>query len=285
MKILPDLRILGTLGVVLILALLAFLWPRQGEALHAAGPGRSLAEYRVHRMPKDLPQVWRDELANRLENSPEVSLLDPRAGDRVRELLSRVSWVDPASLEVVVDAPEGIQVHFRNRIPRFRLVRQGRRLGIASQLGVVLPEGIPEDLARGLFAVELDPGSPVPAPGRACADPVLQEAGRALPELLALYHGLQLNLTGVRRRTGALPGEASLPAPLAFEFHDGGILNYGYAASTRAPGEPDPRVKYRRLARLLELFPELRGLSRIDLDLPRVRVWDEAGEEVALPPI
>jgi len=248
----------------------------------SAGLRRRLSDFRVERLPVALPEPWRREMAEVLARGPEISLLDPRAPALARELLLGVSWVDPASVQVDLQLPEGLRAVFRPRQVTYRVQREGRTAGVVSDAGVLLPEGYPEKWLLSVPAVPLTPGFELPPAGRKLADPLVRAALDARDEFYALRKETGLDLMRIEREEG-FPPEARVPPPLSFVTAEGAEIFWGRPDAARDPLGVPLEVKARRLAAVLRAWPGLRGVGRVVLDRPLLRIFDDRGRPLALP--
>ncbi|MFQ5748010.1 MAG: hypothetical protein ACE5H3_00970 [Planctomycetota bacterium] len=248
----------------------------------SAGLRRRLSDFRVERLPVALPEPWRREMAAALARGSEISLLDPRAPALARELLLGVSWIDPATVQVELQLPEGLRAVFRPRQVTFRVQREGRTVGVVSDGGVLLPEGYPEKWLLSVPAVPQTPGFELPPPGRRLADPLVRSALNARDEFYALRRETGLDLMRIEREEG-FPLEARVPPPLSFVTAGGAEIFWGHPEAARDPLGVPLEVKARRLAAVLRAWPGLRGVGRVVVDRPLLRILDDRGRPLALP--
>ncbi|TAH36351.1 MAG: hypothetical protein EYC70_11135 [Planctomycetota bacterium] len=274
---------LAALAAVLALVLLgAGLWRRGALTVPAGAARRSLACYRVERMPP-VPEAWWSQLRARLDAAPTLSLLDPQASAIVSGLFQEVAWIDPASVEVQARLPEGFRVLFLPRRPLLQLTDGPAVAAVVDRAGVVLPAGVPEAALGELLAVPLDRNVTLPEAGRALADPLLAEALRAAPEAYALRQELGLDLARIERQRD-YPAEApGVPPALSFVLRDGRSILWGRSEAAGATLTPPRARKEARLRALLARYPQLHGVQTVVLDRERVRALDASGADLPLP--
>lgn len=274
-------RALG-FGLILALALLAW-WAAslQGTGVQA-GELRRLSWYRVERLPADLPAAWRAELEQALAAAPEVELLGPDALPAAARVLRGLSWVDPDSVATRLRLPEGIEIDFEPRVLGVAVLDRGRLVPL-SRDGVVLSPGLPRELLALLAVVRAEEDGALPEVGRRVADPLLQEALRAVFEFDAVRTALNGDLVAIERQPGYPRGADGVPPALAFVTRGGCRLHWGRTAVSRDPGGIPAALKLDRLARVLAFRPALAGLRHVVLDGPRVHLVDAGGAELALP--
>lgn len=275
-------RLQAWLALTLLLALALVL----GLPGRGAGPRlRSVASYRVERLPAELPEPWWELLQARLAEGPVVALEDPGAAERIRTWLLAVPWIRPDSLQVLPALPDGFQVRFRPRRPRLAVLRDGRRVAVLAADGTVLPPGVPEHYLALMAGVQVEPEVRVPPVGRRVADPLLQEALRCAEEFYRVREHTGLPLVAMRRREGYPVEAASVPPPITFVLEDGRHIQWGRNAGWQDPVLPGLTLerKVARLARILQVYPELRGVYRLTLDRARVQAWDDRARPLPLP--
>jgi len=251
-----------------------------GEAMDLP---RDLSQVRFDQLPEDLPQAWRTQLEAELAGAPRMSLLDPRAVEAARDLLLRVTWIDPESIAVRSALPDGLQVDFRPRTPRLAVTRNGSLAGVVSADGAVLPGGLPAAWTERYLSVPLDETRALGAPGSKVADSLLQEALAVWQEADFLRDRVGLQVASIERQSGYPREAAGVPPALSFRLADGREIAWGRAASSRDPfGVPLAR-KMERLRRVLEVYPDLAGVDRLVLDYPDLKLYDPKGEAIPLP--
>lgn len=270
-------------GILLFAAVAAGCAPPE-----AAGAPRPLARVRHDRLPEHLPAAWAAQIDEAAAALPARALADPDAVARVRDCLLRVPWVDPVSIEVAPNLPDGIRASYRPRRPRLLLVRAGEPLGLLASDGVLLPPGFDTVPLEHFLTVPLEEGEP-PAPGARCADPLVQEAVAAAVEALWVRDDLGVPITGIRRRPGVPRSVAGVPPELSFVCADGREIFWGWsAASTATVGPPEAvrvplEVKGERMRRVVERWPGLEGLARVEVDRAILRVVDASGRVEEIP--
>lgn len=277
----------GIAPALLLLLLLAACGG--GSAMEAK---RDLSHFRVDQVPRipgGLPQEWGMQFDAVLAAAPALELGDARTPQVVQDLLSQVSWIDPKTIEVKVALPDGLRVSYRPKLPQLAIARGQRPVAAIAQDGTVLPAGLSEAALEGLLFVSLDAAVEMPAAGKRCADPLVQEAFRLWVEADTVADLTGLPIVEIQRRS-EYPQQADGIAPaMSFILHDGTEICWGRARDTADPSSVDSlgkpltiERKAMRLALVLEQYPELQGVGRVDLDFPMVKVFDASLKRLPL---
>ena len=254
---------------------------------------RSLANLRIDQVPAfpgGLPRKWAKQFDEVLATLPELSVSDPTSLTVAHDALLQLPWVDRESLVVEPALPEGLRAYFRPLRPCLTVTQAGRPVAaLAYEDGRVLPAGIDATVLAQFLEVPLDPGTELPVAGRIPADPLLQEARRLFPEVDEIRRLTGLPIVRLQRKSG-YPIQADGIAPAMSFWLDTGVeISWGRARDTFDPYALDStgsrltmEAKALRLRAVLEQFPLLMGLSRVVLDEPVVKVYDEHGQLVEL---
>ncbi|RMH01196.1 MAG: hypothetical protein D6702_12045 [Planctomycetota bacterium] len=277
-----DRRLPAAVGALLLLLLAWWAVTLQHGGVEA-GEVRSLSRYRIEKLPARLPEAWRHQLDQALAAAPAVRLLDPQAPAAAAAALRSLPWIDPDSVEARLQLPDGIAVDFRPRRLGVAVLCRGRYTVVALD-GTVLPEGLPTASLAFLARVPLADPEALPEPGLRVADPLVQEALRAVYEFDAAREVLAGDLVAIERQPGYPPATPGVPPALAFVTRRGCRLHWGRSAASRDPFGVPAELKLRRLAAVLRFRPGLAGLAHVVLDGPRVRLYDQDGGEVLPPP-
>lgn len=259
------------------LIFVGYLWRWDGHSLEAALKGRSIRDFQVRQLPQNLPDEWRDELSRRLNRLPDIPILDAKAEALLREAFSQVSWIRPETVDVQWQTPAGLNVIFEPRSPLLGVMKDGSRIAVTSRDGTILPPGLPAEVQDKLLIVLVDHEMEVPAPGRRMADPLVQEAIRAAPEIYALRHQTQLPIQRLLRQHEYPIAAVGIPPPLSLQLQDGKEIYWGRAEQSRDPLSPNLTTKVVRLEAVLEEYPRLDGLRRVVLDRPRLHLYGLQG--------
>ncbi|KAA3605406.1 MAG: hypothetical protein DWQ01_18960 [Planctomycetota bacterium] len=272
-------------GVLLgaVLVMVWAYWVGREPGLEAAARDRSLQHYRIDRYPELLPQAWKEELLARLEQAPDLSLLDPKALEVARELLASVSWIQPESIQVSLQLPEGLKLRYRPRSPLIQISVQGHRGPVLAADGTVLPPGLPAALADTILLVPLDPGDQLPEAGRQVASPLLQEALEVAVEAYALRRKSGLPIRRLERQPGYPANSPGVPPPFCLVLEDGTEIWWGRSEAAQDPFAPSLEQKIARLVTTLRRYPDLLGLRRVVLDQPILKLFDSRNQPIAVP--
>ncbi|MHC4380453.1 MAG: cell division protein FtsQ/DivIB [Planctomycetota bacterium] len=253
---------------------------------------RALSDFRVDQVPRipgGLPQEWGSQFDAVMAEAPSLELGDARTPQVVQDLLSRVDWIDPKTIEVKVALPDGLRVSYRPKLPQLAIARGQRPVAAIAQDGTVLPAGLSAAAMEGLLFVSLDSDVDLPAAGKHCSDPLVQEAFRLWVEADTVADLTGLPIVEIQRRS-EYPRHADGIAPaMSFILHDGTEICWGRARDTADPSAVDSlgkpltiERKAMRLALILEQYPELQGVGRVDLDFPMVKVFDASLQRLPL---
>lgn len=243
-----------------------------------------LSQMQVHQVPGipgGLPSAWAAEFDAVVAEAPTMAMSDPRSLGVVHDLLTRVTWIDPASIEVAMALPEGVRVSYLPKMPRLVLAQGQEPRHVLAEDGTLLPDGLDMDLLAGFFYVSLDADSELPEVGRRCSDPVVQEAFRLWTEADTLIDLTGLPIVAIQRRSDYPRHTPGMAPAMSFLLQDGTEICWGRAHGTPDPHSTDSRGeplglerKVQRLALVLKQFPNLNGVSRLVLDDPQVKVFD-----------
>ncbi len=244
---------------------------------------RDLSQLRFDQLPKNLPAAWQAQLSDAFVGAPEMSLMDPGAMDEVRDRLSRVAWIDPSSVRVASALPDGLRVKYRPRVPRLIVTSNAVPVGILARDGTLLPEGIPDSLAVKYMKVPLEPGEVLPPIGGRVANALLQEALDVADEAYTLRTASGLQIASIERQSGYPLNAGGVPPALCFRLADGREIGWGRAESSDDPSGQSLARKVVRLREVLEAFPDLVGVHRIQLDYPELHLYGPDGVELPLP--
>ena len=276
-------RLLGTAAVT-ALALLGW-W-----AAHLVGGGveagemRSLSRYRVESLPERLPERWQQQLTAALAAAPEVELLEPDSLLVAERVLKGLAWIAPESVRARLRLPDGIELEFQPRVLGVAVLQQGRLMPVSLD-GTVLPAGLSTDHLSFLARIPAEGQDTLPEPGGRVADPLIQEALRAVYEFDAVRQLLGGDLIGIERQPGYPRNAAGVPPAMAFVTRGGCRLHWGRSDESRDPRGVPAELKIQRLAVVLRAYPALQGIAHVLLDAPRVRLLDPSGAELRLPEV
>ncbi len=276
-------RLLATAAVT-ALALLGWWAAHLNGGGVEAGEMRPLSNYRVEALPERLPELWQLQLHQALAAAPEVELLGPDAPLVAARVLKDLPWIDPESVEARLRLPEGIELDFQPRVLGVAVLDQGRLVPVSLD-GTVLPEGLETRHLGFLARVPAEREDSLPAEGGRVADPLIQEALRAVYEFDAVRELLGGNLVAIDRQPGYPDHAPGVPPALAFVTREGCRLHWGRSDASRDPRGVPAELKAQRLVAVMRAYPGLQGLAHVMLDLPRVRLLDPSGAELPLPDV
>jgi hypothetical protein len=254
---------------------------------------RELDAFRLDQVPEypgGLPLAWAREFDRAMVAAPAVEPGAPGALDQVRAAFLDVTWIHPGSVVVESALPEGFRVRYTPRTPRLVLTRGERPVAVVSADGVVLPEGLSEAQMAGLLRTPLEGVAELPAAGKRPADPAVQEAMRLWAEADTIRDLMGLPIVAIARQS-RYPATADKVAPaMSFILSDGTEICWGRSEGTQDHYSADslgrPLTMERKLLRLKavwEAHPDLRGLGRVVLDWPQVRLFDERDQALPVP--
>ena len=239
-------------------------------------------------LPDRLPSAWAAQLELAAAALPARALNDPDALIRVRDCLLRLPWVDPTSVQVEPNLPDGIRATYRPRTPRLVIARGGQTVALVATDGTVLPPGFDAVALSRFLAVPLEEGAP-PEPGVRISDPLQQEALSAALEAIWVRDVLNVSVVRIQRRYDFPKSAAGVPPALSFLCADGLEICWGWSSTSEASVAPpvEARIplelKAERLRRIAAAYPRLEGLSRVVVDRPEPRLYGLGGEELPLP--
>ena len=131
----------------LLLAALSMLFlPACGDTASVDAP-RALSAYRVDQVPQipgGLPQAWAERFDQVLSEAPAVRLGDALAPQLIHDLLTKVEWIDAASIEVHMALPEGVRVNYLPKIPVIAVARGQKPVATLARDGTLIPSGFSE---------------------------------------------------------------------------------------------------------------------------------------------
>lgn len=244
---------------------------------------RDLSQLRFDQLPEGLPAAWQTQLSDAFAGAPEMSLMDPSAVDEVRDRLARVAWIDPASVRVASALPDGLRVKYRPRVPRLVVTSNAVPVGILASDGTLLPEGIPDSWVAKYLQVPLEPGEALPPVGGRVSNALLQEALDVWDEAYTVRSASGLKIKSIERQSGYPVEAGGVPPALCFRLADGREIGWGRAEGSGDPwGQPLER-KIVRLRKVLQAFPDLVGVHRLQLDYPELHLYGQDGAELPLP--
>ena len=135
---------------------------------------------------------------------------------------------------------------------------------------------------RDLIFVSLDPERELPAVGKRPADPVLQEAFRLWVEADTIADLAGLPIVAIQRRSDYFRDAVGIAPAMSFILLDGTEICWGRARDSADPASVDSfgrkltmERKTQRLKLVLAQYPLLRGVGRVVLDDPLVKVFDQ----------
>lgn len=241
-------------------------------------------------IPGGLPTAWAEQFDAVIAEAPTMAMSDPRSLQVVRDLLTRVHWIDPTSIEVALALPEGVRVSYLPKMPRLVLAQgQEPRYALAED-GTLLPDGLDMDLLAGFFYVSIDADTQLPEVGRRCSDPVVQEAFRLWGEADSVMALAELPIASIQRRSDYPRHTPGMAPAMSFLLTDGTEICWGRAKDTPDPHSVDSQGrrlsmerKAQRLVLVLREYPQLQGVSRLVLDDPQVKAFDMNMQPLPLP--
>lgn len=243
----------------------------------------------VPKLPGGLPQAWAEEFDAVIADAPTLKMRDPKSLQVIRDYLTRVSWIDPASIEVALALPEGVRISYLPKLPRLVLAQGQEPRYVLAEDGTLLPDGLDLELLQDFLYVSIDGETQLPEVGGRCSDPVVQEAFRLWVEADTIEDLSGLPIVAIQRRSD-YPRHATGIAPaMSFILHDGTEISWGRARDTPDPHSLDSQGrpltlerKAQRMVLVMQEYPELTGVSRLVLDDPLVKVFDEAMQPLPL---
>ena len=237
----------------------------------------------VPSLPGGLPKAWAEEFDAVIAEAPTLKMRDPNSLQVVRDHLTRVSWIDPESIEVALALPEGVRITYLPKLPRLVLAVGQEPRYVLAEDGTLLPDGLDMELLKDFLYVSIDAETVLPEVGGRCSDPVVQEAFRLWVEADTIEDLSGLPIVAIQRRSD-YPRDATGIAPaMSFILHDGTEISWGRARDTPDPHSLDSQGrplslerKAQRMVLVMQEYPELTGVSRLVLDDPLVKAFDAA---------
>ena len=276
--------------VLVALSMLAL--PACGDTSSVDAP-RALSAYRVDQVPQipgGLPRAWAERFDQVLAEAPSIRLGDALAPQLVHDLLTKVEWIDPTSIEVRMALPEGVRVNYLPKIPVLAVARGQKPVATLARDGTLIPSGFSEATMSGLLFVSLDNETDLPEVGKRFSDPVVQEAHRLWVEADTVAVVTGLPVVSIQRRSNYPQNAPGIAPAMSFILATGVEISWGRGSETADPASVNrddkpltSERKMMRLALVLHEYPMLQGVGFLVLDAPLVKAFDANGKLLPLP--